>query len=241
MIDQLRFYDGRLRPIDSQRLMQFELDSIVDKYYLNREIDAAGVIDDIGPIHIDFTNIQRWSKEIPDIDPRSARLFTLWAEFPKTNQVAVILRGFYTLIPFKFGEEALKKYYYEHDTPCYPMAIISSFRTIFDEKDLICDLLDRVKSELGIDWKKRRQQVIKSLPHKSELWKRYVLAFDKIIYYSFLCPSIDRTLIEALKRKNFRITGVMQLLASPTPSYNEVMIRSHLSEAKKLLQEKNME
>lgn len=234
-IDRLRFYDGRTAPIDQERLINFEIKSVIERYYHNRTMDAATVIDDIGPFHVDYTNIQHWSREIPDIDKRSARLFVLWAEDEKTKEVVLILRGTYILVPFKYGKEALREYYFHSkETPCYPMAVISSLRTIYADVLLLCDLLDRIKFEIGENWKNLRKNLIETLD-KTELWERYVLSLDKIIYFSFLCPSIDRELIEALKRKSYRTTGVMQLLASPTPSYDEIVIQSHLEEAKRII------
>ena len=102
-INRLRFYDGRDYPIDKERIFKFEVRSIINRFYPNRRVEAADVIDEIGPIHIDFTNIQHWSKEIPDIDERSTRLFTLWAEDEVTNDVVLILRGFYVLVAVACG------------------------------------------------------------------------------------------------------------------------------------------
>ncbi|MFW9995462.1 MAG: hypothetical protein ACFFD4_25725 [Candidatus Odinarchaeota archaeon] len=235
--NQLRFYDGRSNPIDQERLIKFEISSVIERYYHSRNIDATIVIDDLGPIHIDYSNIQGWSEEIPDVDKKSARLFTLWAEHKKTKEIILIVRGFYILVPFKFGEEELKEYHSHHkDTPCYPMAIISSFRTIITDVETLCEVVDKVKDEITANWQKTRKQVIDTLAG-TDLWERYVLSFDQIIYFSFLCPSIDRELIEALRRKNYRTTGVMQILASPTPTYDEIMVKSHIEEARKIIKE----
>lgn len=237
VIDRLLFYDGREHPIDKDRLIKFEIGSIIDRFYPTRKIEAATVIDDLGPIHIDYTNIQHWAGEIPDIDPRSARLFTLWAKDEETNEIMVILRGFYILVPFKFEKEALEEYYYYHDTPCYPLVVISAFRTVYTDIGVLCDLLERVRIEVEKNWQKVRQQVIDTINPQSELWERYVYSFENIIYISFLIPSIDRELIEALKKMDFRTTGVMQIFASPTASYNEAMAKTHLDEAKKYIKE----
>ena len=235
-INRLRFYDGRDYPIDKERILKFEVRSIINRFYPNRRVEAADVIDEIGPIHIDFTNIQHWSKEIPDIDERSTRLFTLWAEDEGTNDVVLILRGFYVLVPLQFEEDALREYYYHPaDTPCFPMVVISAFRTIYTTTEEISEILERVKEEIEINWRMLRQKFIDSLD-KTDLWKRFVLSFDKIIYFSFVCPTIDRELINALKLKGFRTTGLMQLLASPTISYDKVQIDTHLKEAKKIVE-----
>jgi hypothetical protein len=235
-INRLRFYDGRDHPIDKERLLKFEISSVINRFYPNRKVEAADVIDEIGPIHIDFTNIQHWSKEIPDIDERSSRLFTLWAEDEETNDVVLILRGFYVLVPLRFEEDALRDYYYHPaDTPCFPMVVISAFRTIYTKTDEISEVLDRVKEEVEVNWQKLRQKLIDTL-EKTDLWKRFVLSFDKIIYFSFVCPTIDRELIQALKMKGFRTTGLMQLITSPTLSYDQVQIDTHLKEAKKIVE-----
>lgn len=236
IIDRLHFYDGRDHVIDKERLIKFEIASIVDKFYPSRIIDAATVIDDLGIIHIDYTNIQQWAGEIPDIDKRSTRLFTLWAEDKETKEVKLILRGHFILVPYRFETEALREYYYFHkETPCYPLAIVTGIRTTFTDVGILCNLLDRLKSEIDQNWRKVRQNAIESLDSESELLERYVYSFDKIIYISFLCPSIDRELIKALRQKNFRTTGVLQILASPTPSYSKAMVESHLAEARSIV------
>ncbi|MFX0122971.1 MAG: hypothetical protein ACFFAE_04980 [Candidatus Hodarchaeota archaeon] len=234
-INQLRFYDGRKHPIETERLLKFEIQSVIDRFYYDRVVDAITVIDDFGSIHLDYSNIQLWSKEIPDIDERSARLFIIWAEEEKSKNVVLILRGFFILVPFKFGKEALKGYHYDYQSPCYPMAIVTSFRTTITNIAELSELIDRVKQRIELNWRNIRQQVIDTLD-KTELWERYVLSLEKLTYFSFLCPSTDRELIEALKRQNYRTTGFLRILASPTPSYDEIMIKSHVSEAKKLIE-----
>jgi hypothetical protein len=44
-------------------------------------------------------------------------------------------------------------------------------------------------------------------------------------------------LIDSLQRNNYRITGIMQLLTSPSPSYNEASVKHHILAAKKQLKE----
>ncbi|MFX0174369.1 MAG: hypothetical protein ACFE9L_21030, partial [Candidatus Hodarchaeota archaeon] len=60
-------------------------------------------------------------------------------------------------------------------------------------------------------------------------------------HFSFMCSSFDRELIEALRRKNYRMTGILQMFASSTPSYDQAMVSSHLREAKKLLEQASLE
>lgn len=235
-MDELKFYDGRIHSIDRNRLFKFDMRSIIDRYYSGQNIDSATIFEDIGPVAIDYSNVQHWSNEIPDLNSKGARVFTLWAEGEKTKEVIVILRGFYILIPFKLGEQTVKEYYIGGETgPYYPVAVISSFRTIYSNELQLNKLVDRVKEEIQLNWQKIRQELLERLD-KTELWKRYVLSFEQIIHYSFLVPGIDRELIEALRRQNYRTTGVFQLLSSPTTSYDQAMINSHLKEAKIIME-----
>lgn len=116
------------------------------------------------------------------------------------------------------------------------MAIISSFQTILKDEEHLIELLDQVREEILKNWQELRDRMIKTL-EKTDLWKRYVLSFERIIHFSFLCSAIDRVLLEALRRKDYRITGVLQMLASPTPSYDQAMVASHLNDAKRIIKE----
>ena len=234
MINNLQFHDGRKTSISQERLVQFDIRSVVDRFYQTQTIDASAVISDLGPIHIDYTNIQDWAGEIPDIDKRSARVFILWADNPETKEVFLLLRGYFILVPFQFGIEQLKEYHFQHDTPCQPMAIISSFRTTFDDVEVLVELVDRVENELNNHWRETRKNLIDTL-EKTFLWERYVYSLETISYISYLCPSIDRELLAALKRKNFSPTGVLQVMASPTGSYDQLSLESHLKEAKGII------
>jgi hypothetical protein len=233
-IKKLQFHDGRTTPITQDRLVQFDISSVVDRFYQTRTIDASAVICDLGPIHIDFTNIHDWAEDIPDIDNRSARIFILWAENPDTDEVVLLLRGFFILVPFEFGMEQLKEYHTRHDTPCHPMAIISSFRTIYDDVDILVELIERIDQELNNHWRERRKTLIERL-ERNFLWERYVYSLDTISHISYLCPSMDRELLAALKRNDFSSTGVLQVMASPIPSYNQVSLQSHLKKAKGII------
>ncbi|MFW9855168.1 MAG: hypothetical protein ACFFFG_08900 [Candidatus Thorarchaeota archaeon] len=234
----LTFYNGRIHHIDIERVFRFEMEAVINRYYSGLEIDSITLIEDLGPIQLDFTNVHPWGPEIPDVDERSARLFTLWAEDDQTKDVVVIIRGIYVLLPFQWGQSTLRDYYdFAKDIPYYPLAVISSFRTSFREEIQILQLIDRAKDEIEKNWRELRISVINRLEEGSDLWKRYVLCFDHIIHFSFLCPSIDRELLDALRMKNYRTTGVMQLLASPESSYDRAMINSHLTEAKRLIGE----
>jgi len=241
-INQLQFYNGRDHSIDKKRLAEFETRAIINRYYHGEEIDVATLIEDLGPINLDFTNIHPWSEKIPDIDRRSARLFTLWAEDRETKDVVLILRGFYVVLSFTWGKTQLIDYFgLTENVPYYPMAVISSLRTVVYENIQLRALLDRIKAELEENWKELRQQVINNLDKNDDLWKRYIFCFDKIIHFSFLCSSMDRELIDSLRKEGYRTTGVLQLMSSPTISYDEAMIKSHLKEARKIIEEAERE
>ena len=233
--DQLRFYNGRTHSIDQKRLAEFETRAIINRYYHGEEINVATLIEELGPINLDFTNIHPWSDQIPDIDKRSARLFTLWAE-DDNKDVVIILRGFYAILSVTWGKNQLLDYFsVTENVPYYPMVVVSALRTIIHDRLQLSALLDRTKDEIELNWRELRLQVINNLDKNDDLWKRYVFCIEKIIYYSFLCSSMDRELIDSLRRIGYRTTGVMQLMSSPTMSYDKVMIDSHLKEAKKLM------
>ncbi len=234
VIENLQFHDGRKEPISHDRLVQFDLSSVVDRFYQKQTIDASAVISDLGPIHIDYTNIQDWAEDIPDIDKRSARIFILWADNPATKEVVLLLRGFFILVPFEFGMEQLKEYHTRHDTACQPMAIISSFRTVLDDVEILVKLLERVENEINRYWQEMRMRLIETL-EKNYLWERYVYSLETVSYISYLCPSMDRELLAALKQKNYYSTGVLQVMASPTSSYDQVSMQSHLNKAKGII------
>ncbi len=238
LINQLRFYDGRINHIDQERLFNFEMKATIERYYSKRSIrDATQRLEDLGPFVVDFTNIMPWTKEIPDVDRRSARLFTIWAEDGATTEVILIVRGFYLLLPVYTSTPSLREYYfYQENVIYYPMVVISSFRTVFKDEVVLSELIDRAKDEIELNWKKVKENVIKNVDSSTDLWKRYLSSFDQIVHFSFLSPSIDRELIEALRMKNYRTTGVMQVLASPTPSFDQAMIESYSKKAKKLME-----
>jgi hypothetical protein len=238
ILNQLQFYDGRKQSIDQKRLVDFEMRAIINRYYHGEDINVSTLIEDLGPINLDFTNLHPWAEKIPDIDRRSARLFTLWAENEKTKEVVVILRGFYVVLSFTWGKSQLSEYFGLADNiPYYPIAVITALRTAIYEVDQLSSLLDRIKEEIELNWRELRQQIINNLDKNDELWKRYVYCFDKIIHFSFLCSSKDRELIDSLRKKDYRTTGVMQLMSSPTGSYDQAMIKSHLKTAKKIVEE----
>lgn len=239
LLNQLRFYDGRNHFIDQKRLVDFEMRAIINRYYHGEDINVSTLIEDLGPINLDFTNIHApWAEKIPDIDKRSARLFTLWAEDEKTKDVVLILRGFYVILSFTWGKSQLKEYFEVSDNaPYYPMAVVSALRTAIYDDSQLSVLLDRIKEEIELNWRELRQQIIKNLDKDDDLWKRYVFCFDKIIHFSFLCSCMDRELIDSLRKKDYRTTGVMQLMSSPTVSYDQAVIKSHLKAAKKIVEE----
>ncbi|MFX0062203.1 MAG: hypothetical protein ACFFC7_08435 [Candidatus Hermodarchaeota archaeon] len=236
-INRLRFYDGRYYSIDNERLYDLELKGLLNRYYPDYETEAINLVEELGSFMIDYSNAQHWSKEIPDIDPKSARLFTIWAEHEETKEVVVLCNGYFILQPFFIGKTQLREYYfYEEDVPYYPTAIFSTFRTIIRDLAQLNLLIDRVCEVVDQNWRELREKLIKTLKKNTALWKRYVFSFDKIVLYEFQCPSIDRELIDALKRKKYRMTGIIQLLASPSPSYDQITVENHLKQAKKIIE-----
>lgn len=235
-VDNLRFYNGRTHGIDKNRIYEFETKALTNRYYSGQDIDVVTVVEELGPSCLLYSNVQPWAEEIPDIDKQSARLFALWAEDKKTRDIVAIIQGFYVVVPFRWGKKTAKDYYLlSENVPYYPLAVVSSFLTILNEKQQLIRLLAQVKKEIQQNWLELRQNIVDSLD-KTELWKRYVLAFEKIIHFSVLCSAFDRELIEALRAEDYRTTGVLQMLASPTASYDQAMIESHLAGAKKVIE-----
>ncbi|MFX0151052.1 MAG: hypothetical protein ACFFAJ_09750 [Candidatus Hodarchaeota archaeon] len=231
-------YSGRQNALDVKRMNEFDLKSINEKFYPSRDIDSSSLFEQFGDWCVDFTNVHGWAEEIPDIDPRSARLFTLWAEDGNTGDILGLARGFFILMPFTLTPSTITEYYsFKEDMTYYPMAIISSFRTIIKDEPKLDFLLGQIRKELSSNWKEVRKNTIKHLSKGSDLWKRYVFSFEEVIHFTFLCPSIDREIIDTLQRNNYRITGVMQLLSSPAPSYDEATIKHHLLSSQKMLKE----
>ena len=139
---------------------------------------------------------------------------------------------------FPWGKSQLSEYFgLADDSPYYPIAVITALRTALYEDNQLSVLLDRIKKEIELNWRELRQQIINNLDKNDELWKRYVYWFDQIIHISFLCSTKDRELIDSLRQKDYRTTGVMQLMSSPTGSYDQAMIKSHLKAAKKIVEE----
>lgn len=228
------FYDGLKRPIDKERILKFEKNAIYDRYYSGRVFDHTTLIEDLGTIQIDFTNIHDWLQELPDIDSKSGRIFSLYAEDIDTKSIVVIIHGYIILVPFGIGKAALKEYYYQAGVDTYyPIAIISSLRTTISTPNILVKLLDRIEQEVNIYWKRRKIEIIELLK-EGDLWKRYINSFDDIIHYYFLCPSIDRELVFALKQREYKTQGNFQLLSNTTASYDDAMINDHLKRAKRL-------
>lgn len=241
--EKLTFYDGRIHPIDKERLYKFETKAVLGRYYNNQQVASISLIEDLGQFNLDFTNVHgMYSEEIPDIDPRSARLFTLWAEDKDTQEVVCLIKGDILLLSLQWTDDSIHDYYFlDENVPYYPMVVISSFRTILKELSDFPPLLESVKEQIELYWRELREHQINTLKKNTDLWRRYVLSFDRIVHFSFLVPSIDRELIDSLRSQNYRTTGVMQLLASPTSSYDQALTESHLKEAKKVIESYSQE
>ncbi|MFX0152575.1 MAG: hypothetical protein ACFFAJ_17445, partial [Candidatus Hodarchaeota archaeon] len=158
-----------------------------------------------------FTNIHIWSKEVPDIDERSARLFSLWAEDMDTREVLGVVHGYFVLVPFIITPASVREFYtLQENTPYYPMAIVNSLRTIIQEDRKLDRFLYQMRDTISQNWSEVRIKTIRRLKKGSEIWKRYILSIDKIIHYTFLCASIDRELIDALQRNDYRIRKAIE-------------------------------
>lgn len=235
---KITIHNGRETAIGFKRMVEFDTKSLLDRLFKGRDVDSIKVIEQLGPWSLDFTNVFGLAEDVPDIDSRSIRLFTIWAEDTDKEEVLGLVRGFFVLLPFIMSPKIAKEYYmFQEDVPYYPMAIISSLRTTIQEEARLDWFLDQMRDGISSNWKELREKTIKRLPKDSDLWKRFVLSFDNIIHFTFLCPSIDRELIDALQRNDYRLSGVMQLLASPSPSYDEATVKHHLTSARKVMQQ----
>jgi hypothetical protein len=76
----IKIYDGRKKPIDMKRMTELENDGVIQRLFSGRALERAAIFEQLGSWIIDFANIHVSSKEIPDIDDRSARLFSLWSK-----------------------------------------------------------------------------------------------------------------------------------------------------------------
>lgn len=237
-VERLVFYDGLDYSIDEKRLTEFSV-KLTNRFYLGDDIEFVRVVEEFGPVVTHYSNIQPWGEEIPDIDRRSARIFSVWAEDNNTREIVVTVRGFYITTPFHWGKETVQDYYFlSEDVSYYPITVITSFLTILSDEQHLISLIERVKEEIQKNWHNLRQRIIETM-EKTDIWKRYVLSFEKLIHFSFLCSTIDRELADALRKKNFRITGILQMLSSPTPSYDKAMVEIHINNAKRILKKAN--
>ncbi|MFW9853486.1 MAG: hypothetical protein ACFFFG_00400 [Candidatus Thorarchaeota archaeon] len=232
--DQFAFYDGQIHPIDKERMSNFDTMAFIDRFYPDLDtITHEQIIGELGTHAIDFTNIHGWSQEIPDVDDRSARLFTIWAENVLTKEVIAIVKGHIILHPFESTRNGIKDYYFgTADTPYYPKVLITTFRIVLTEAKELNDFISQLFDVIEIKWQTIRKRVISSSVDP-EIRKRYILSFKKIIYYSCVIPSVDKDLIKALRRKDYVITGVSQILSAKSVSYDEALVAHHINIAKK--------
>lgn len=239
-MSNFQFHDGLKESIDVKRMTEFDVNSILNQLYEHRDVDSSELLEELGPWALDFSNVFGWSENIPDVDPQSARLFQIWAEDEKSKSVIGTIKGYFTLVPFTFSSSTLKDYYMlQAEVPFYPMAIVTSLRTTIKEIEPLDDFLQKILNEVSQTWMKRRAEVISNLESGSELWKRYLYSFEQIIHFTIMCPSIHRIIIDALKRMDYRITGVMQLLASSSPFYDKATIDHHIRKVKAILEKQS--
>lgn len=233
MLQKYNFYDGLEQKIDINRLIDFD-NRQSERYFTDVSIEVSKLFEDLGPYILDYTNLQPWTEENPDISEKSTRVFTLWAEEIDTKKICLILRGFFALSPFSLGAST----YYnisEKNTSFYPLAILSNFRTNYTDSAKIDSLIDQAMKEINTHWKKLRMKTIERLTTGSDLWHRYNYTIDKIIHFTIQCPSMDRELTESLRRKGYRTTGVMQLLSSPVEEYSKASLDEHIRKAQEYI------
>ncbi len=234
------FHDGREKAIDVKRMIEFENKSTHARFFKGYdEVSAKTLLEELGACAIDYTNVhQTWSKTIPDIHPDSTRLFIIWGEDSKTKEIVSLIRGFFLLVPFTATQTTLSDYYMlEEKVPYYPYAIVTSFRTIYNKKNDLEDLINQLLEKISFNWQKQREKTISRLKEGTEIWERFMLSFDKIIHFSFQCPSIDREVIDILKRKGYQITATMHILASASSYYDKAAIDHHTRLVYKILDE----
>ncbi|MHA2031247.1 MAG: hypothetical protein ACW99Q_17845, partial [Candidatus Kariarchaeaceae archaeon] len=207
----------------------------VERYFSDpSSIEVSKMFEDLGPWVFDYTNLQPWGNEMPDIHEHSARIFSIWAEENETKQLCLIIRGFFALTPFVMG---VQTYYHATDkiTPFYPMAILSNFRTNYKDSKDIDPLIGEAMRAINSQWRELRNKIIGRLEIGSELWHRYNFTIDKIIHFTIVCPSMDRELIESLRKRGYNTTGVMQVLSSQVEEYSKASIDDHIRKSQEII------
>jgi hypothetical protein len=238
---KIKFHNGLKEIIKSEQLIEFDYNSIMKRFFHSRDLDTSKMLEQLGDWILDFTNVHDWRKEIPDIDTRSARIFSLWAEDLRTGKIIGLVRGFFTLLPYGADKTTLQDYYTFHEElPYYPWAVICALRTIVSENKEMDMLLGQMREAISLNWSKVRQNTIKRLSKGSSLWKRYVYSFSEVIHFTILCPSFDREMIDALTRKDYNLTGIMQIYSSPSSSYDDITLKHHLRSAKKIMDQSHL-
>lgn len=235
---KLRFHDGRDEPVSSDRMLAFDKDGMVRRLYGNKTLDATEVVDDLGPYTLDFTNMHSWGQEIPDIDERSARMFSVWCDDDDTGRMIGIAHGFFMLFPFTFDQPAIEGFYsLTDDGLYYPIAIFRALKFIEMSDDELNHFIDAMLDAVEQNWEKIRNKTVENLEANSPLWKRYATCFKKIIQFSFLIPTIDRALIEALRRRSYKTTGIFQVMSSPSRAYDEATIEHHVQTTREIVED----
>ena len=129
----------------------------------------------------------------------------------------------------------MEDYYFgKTDASYYPKVLITTFKIVLTEAKKLDDFITYLSDVIEIKWQSIRERVISSSVNK-DIRKRFILSFKKIIYYSYIIPSVEQDLIKALKRRDYLITGVSQILSSKSVSYDEAVVDNHINESKKLI------
>jgi hypothetical protein len=228
--DQFVFHDGIVDAIDGDRMVVFETQSMIERHNYSIFTESNIILDELGPAAIDFADIHEYARLIPDINEKSARLFTIWVEDADTSNIVAITKGHIILHPFDLSY--VHGYYQGKDDmrPFYPKVLFTSFRTVLKGEEMITSIISQLLIAIEKKWKAIREYVINKVNDK-ELKKRYILSFDNIIYFTFLLPSIENEVIRALQRKKYQISGIMQILSARTSSYNQAVIDHHVKTA----------
>lgn len=240
-----KFYDGRVTPVDSKKLQQFDIKAMVERYGYDFLTETNLVLDELGPFAIDFNNIFPYSKTVADIGKTSTRLFTVWAEDSISKEVIGISKGHILLHHFDMIAMGDAKGYYheelgnmENIIPYYPKVLITSCRTILKNDDIIEKYIQELLQFIEKIWKALRSNIINS-SEDLNLKKRYIKCFEDIIYVTFLIPSQENILMRVLRKKNYQLSGVMHLMSRKEQSYDKAVLDHHIQRAQTELRKLN--
>lgn len=236
MLGEIKFHDSREKSIDQARMIKFE-EEYFNKIIVGDITNSPRIMADIGAIMVDFMETMEWGESLPDIHPKSSRLFSFWGEDTKTKKVVVIVRGTIMLVPFTHG--TTEGYYADRSEKFsyYPVAIVNSIKPLYKDLDKLENLLDLIYIQINMQWSKLKKTAISNLSGNGLLLKRFNSSVDRVLQYSFICPKEDRELEKALRLKNYQITSILEVLTSPDPSYDKVELDHHIQRSLEIIDE----